>query len=92
MANYHATQTAKAMLTNTEALDLARRLRDAMQHETCFEQALYQSATPADIECLEALIGTANHLHFEQTSEMEQKTRKYLRDSEQWAEVVFAPV
>lgn len=46
------------------------------------EQALFQSATPADIECLEALIGTALHLADDPfLSTKETELGKYLRDS-----------
>lgn len=76
-----ATQTAKTMLTNVETLDIGRRLRMVLKNSLTFEQALFQSATPATVECLESLIGTAIHLQSEETSPEERAIRKYLRDS-----------
>lgn len=84
-SHVYKTPTSQEILTNVEAIDISRRLRTALGRGVFFAQALYQQATPVDIEMLETLIGVAHHLRYNpEPSEEEVRIEKYLHDSERY--------
>lgn len=49
-------------VSHREAAAITKRLQKALENPRVFSAALYQLGTPTDIEVLEVLIGTTNHL------------------------------
>lgn len=78
---FHQTQTAKAILSNEEAVMLAHRLRDVSLHTPRLALALYQTATPSQIETVECLIQQVNHQLSSELSEEDSETLDYLMET-----------
>ena len=89
----HNTRTQKQILPNEGALNLGQRLRQIIAEDgrtLCFEQALFEIATPALVNEIETLIALTWYLRHYQTTDEERAIGKYLRDSVRPGTELFA--
>lgn len=78
---FHQTQTSREILTNEEAIILFYKLKNCMQFEADFIQALYEVATPSDLELIELLIANTDHIRSNEKTPEESKIANYIKSS-----------